>query len=956
MSSERAPAAGGEPRAGVSEVPAPPSVHPLSESPASVRFPRLTAEGRAALGMRDDEPNRSEPPPSVRFSRAIPDARHSSWGPPRDDDHLSEPPPSVRFPRPGADVRGSWGVRDDDHLSESPPSVRFPRGIPDSRWGAAREDEFLSEPPPSLRFPRPVSGSLSARENNDEGLTEPPPSLRFPRSIAPSERAPGMALGIREDDALSEGPASVRFPRLTAEGRAALGMREDEPLGEAPASVRFPSRRLSDMRPPRPSEAPPSTDYAESPPSVRFRRVSGEAGPGYRLREGACAVAINTSDRWILPANVVRLSPSAVWFSPGDGLIPRLGGRVTAYMLSGKGAVGPVEGVVVSIEATGPQGSMLVGVQFSTVTRELGRKILGLLQELYAVGHAELARSLSRVREQIDDPGRVRAILRALIHAGSEGLVVGSEVPVKAEKIEAREETRVLWRSAEAWGPPPYIVDLGGYNSIHRVHLEKAEVGPDGRVTTPMPTRIERVRHRWFRRCKVQRSIAASFKHPIWPEVVVSGRAVVDVSFAGMSFEVDAEEDLVFPGLEISDIELRVGDEPPLHMHGEVRYVLPARNGVKARCGLKVAPRTSKDEGPWMRLVSQELHEKTLGGSETPESMWSLLQQSGYFNLSGKTPDQFEPLKKTFIEFGARAAAAPRIICQAVWPSERGIEASLSVAKVYSGSWLVHQLAKRPGKAPGVAHVRQILRDIYLRAFEYPQLDPAFTWAVAFIDGEVPWSMAHLDFARPYVDQELSAIRPFRLFEVQSAGTSEVAPGERERFDVGPAAPFETAWLVDELGKTHTRALLDALDLVPERVDLGETARLWKEAGMGRERAIFTARRAGVPVAAAIVETGETGTNLFRLLDCVRLYELGRDGKAAFVSLIDEARQFYKARGKSSFVYMREHPDNEHTEQMKLLDLGPGNCWAISAQILPEFLEHVYELTAIGRYKPKGKE
>jgi hypothetical protein len=269
----------------------------------------------------------------------------------------------------------------------------------------------------------------------------------------------------------------------------------------------------------------------------------------------------------------------------------------------------------------------------------------------------------------------------------------------------------------------------------------------------------------------------------------------------------------------------------------------------------------------------------------------------------------------------------------------------------------VHQLAKRPGKAPGVAHVRQILRDIYLRAFEYPQLDPAFSWAIAYIDGEVSWSMAHLDFARPYISQELAAIQPFRLREGSTAETGIVLPAAGERFDVGLAATFEKAWLMDELARLYPRAFLDSMDLVPERVDLGDIARLWKESGMGRERVIFTARRAGVPVAAAIVETGETGTNLFRLLDCVRLYELGRGGQAAFVALLDEARRFYRGKGKSSFVYIQEHPDMEHVEQSQLNDLGPGNYWAISAQILPEFLEHVYELTAIGRYKPKqGKE
>nr|AYM54104.1 hypothetical protein [Chondromyces catenulatus] len=919
----------------------------LSEAPPSVRFPRLTPEGRTALGMREDD--LSEAPPSVRFPRLTPEGRTALGM--RDDD-LSEAPPSVRFPRLTPEGRTALGMRDDD-LSEAPPSVRFPRLTPEGRAALGmREDEALSEGPPSVRFPRLTpEGRAALGMREDEALSEGPPSVRFPR-LTPEGRT---ALGMREDEVLSEGPPSVRFPRLTSEGRAALGMREDEALGEGPPSVRFPARLTTDLRPPIPSEIPPP-DFSEPPPSVRFQRVSGEAGPGYRLKEGACAIAMLVGDRWHTPCGIVRLSPTGVWFSPADGFMPRLGTRVSAFLLSSKGSVGPLSGNVVSIEATGPSGGMLIGVQFTNIQRAVGRTILQLLQEMHALGMAELARSLSRVREQIDDPSRIRAVVRALLNAGGDGLIVGAEVPVKGMRIDLRGETaRVAWECARPWGPPPYIIDMGGYNSIHRLHVASAEVDPDGRVLTPLPTRIERVRHRWFRRCKVRRKITVSYRHPLWPEVQVVGRPVLDISFAGVSFEADIENDLIFPGLEMTDIELSVDGTPVLHIHGEVRYVTPARGATPARCGLKVAPRGPNDDGPWMRLVSTQLHTTTQNGTETPESVWGLYQQSGYFNLSGKSPEHFEPLKKSFIEFGTRAAAAPRIVCQAVWPSERGIEASLSAAKVYAGSWLVHQLAKRPGKAPGVAHTRQILRDIYLRAFEYPQLDPAFAWALAFIDGDVSWSMAHVDFARPYIDQGLSAVHPFRLQEGQSADWGDPPPDQR--FDIGPAAPFETAWLLDELARSHTRAYLESLDLVPERADLAETGRLWREARMARERMFFTARHAGVPIAAAIVEIGETGTNLFRLLDCVRLYVLRPGGEGAFVGLINEARMYYRSKGKASFAYIQTHQDPDHVERSKLSDLGPGNYWAISAQILPEFLEHVYELTAIGRYKSKqGKE
>ena len=122
---------------------------------------------------------------------------------------------------------------------------------------------------------------------------------------------------------------------------------------------------------------------------------------------------------------------------------------------------------------------------------------------------------------------------------------------------------------------------------------------------------------------------------------------------------------------------------------------------------------------------------------------------------------------------------------------------------------------------------------------------------------------------------------------------------------------------------------------------------------MARERVVFTARRMGVPSAAAVVETGEAGTNLFRLLDCVRVFPLREGGEKAFLALVEEARAFYRSRGKSSFVYIMEWVDMDLVARAKMRDLGPGNYWALSSQLIPELLEHVYELTAIGRNKAK---
>ena len=94
----------------------------------------------------------------------------------------------------------------------------------------------------------------------------------------------------------------------------------------------------------------------------------------------------------------------------------------------------------------------------------------------------------------------------------------------------------------------------------------------------------------------------------------------------------------------------------------------------------------------------------------------------------------------------------------------------------------------------------------------------------------------------------------------------------------------------------------------PERFDIAVTKRAWGEIGMERHREVWVARYQSNPVAAAIIEVGQTGTNLFRLLDSLRLVSLQPGGEAAFLGLIEKAKAWFLARGKQSFVYIWEIP------------------------------------------------
>jgi hypothetical protein len=325
------------------------------------------------------------------------------------------------------------------------------------------------------------------------------------------------------------------------------------------------------------------------------------------------------------------------------------------------------------------------------------------------------------------------------------------------------------------------------------------------------------------------------------------------------------------------------------------------------------------------------------------ESLWDLFHTAGYFNLSGKSPEEFDRLRAQFVEVGQKGACVPGLFCHAVVPSDRGVEATVSILKAYESTWMLHQLAKRP-RQPGAPGSRQILRDLYVRAFEHTQTDRKLKWALAYAEATVPWNQqTHFAFAQKHAETRLAMAMPFQLMEVRSADRS--VSGD-SGFEIGFAREDEVRTILAVVAATRPRPYTEALDLVDERVDLGGAASHWRREGLSREREILVARRGGVAVAAAIVESGETGTNLFRLLDGLRLIPLLLGGSAALPALLDAARAWFGARGKESFVYFREGEDPGPASITRLGDLGEGKLWIVAAEILPEFLEHVFEITS----------
>ncbi|HYO55334.1 PilZ domain-containing protein [Archangium sp.] len=672
---------------------------------------------------------------------------------------------------------------------------------------------------------------------------------------------------------------------------------------------------------------------------------------GYSLHAEAPEKGINLilSQPSISCSRVTRLSPTVVWAlpEPGTELPPRE--RTLQVLLDDNGrTIGPLRGEILWSDPR--RYDAPIGIQFVGVTLEQGRQILSVLDAAAREGRALPAVSPRPIEEALVEPERIRSILKSVCVMKHEGLLrqLGRTLRVSLEYFDVA-SSRLHWRLEEPgahWGAAPYDIEVVGHNTAYRLRVPALETRGN-RMVTPLPRRLWKVRHRSHRRVPAPAGLRARFHHPLWGELGTLEHEVVDLSFNGLGLR-GTPEDLVFPGLLLQPIEVWGESGEPLLLRGEVRHVGDKLQDGQRVFGLQVVPHTPLDEARWVQLVSQALCPSTRGGEELLEPLWELFVDSGYFHLAGKTTEHFEELRASFLDTSRRAAHLPRLFCQTVWPSERGVEATLSSVRAYRHTWLVHQLAKRPGKPALEVPPGQILRDLHVRTLEHVQSDPNFRWLVAYTESTVPLiARVHHAYAQEHAASGEALVMPVRLMHVNCDERSGLPASG---FELGPARFEEKTRLVEEIARTRPACYVDALDLSRERLDLRDTAERWRAVGLERERQVLVARREGVAVAAIILELGPPGTNLFRLLDAARLFPLAIEGPDAYVALLDEAREWYARRGRTAFVLLREDEDDGYTTTARLHD-EPGTkpcLWLLSARMLPDFLEYVSEAT-VGR-------
>lgn len=654
---------------------------------------------------------------------------------------------------------------------------------------------------------------------------------------------------------------------------------------------------------------------------------------GFHLAKKALVVQSSEGELELL-----RISPTELTFRPLGETRLADAARLQVWLLPG---AAPLVAQAGRVDDDGAVTATWEALPLAT-GRDVARFIDRLLERRLA-----FLPSLDPIeRERIRAPARIHALLHTLFANRCGGRLQGLAgrpgwIRISAGRIEPESATPLQWESEELWPSPPFRITIDGYTSLVQFEVARAaEV--DGFLAVPVPDELLRERSRAQRRTRVEGDVVLCFSHPSWPELRVR-RPVLDVSIDGLRIGCSTVKDLIYPGMVLPQATVIWNDRIVCALAAEVRHVADDIDGEAQVAGLRLSFADEHDRLHYSEQVEALLYPNTRSDGTWSQQLWDLYRASGYLELSHKSEPEFVALKGSFTVASERLARS-RLGSQVVWPSSRGLEASLSILQCYEHGSFIYQLARRQGRVPMRFPGRAILRDVYQHAVEDMQRATDVRWLIAWVQKSARFSrLVHVDMPQRYADSGRTLLWPFRALEADAGTAPAPLPAG---LTVGQATPAERERFLAHVRATRAPHYVEAHDLSAETFEQPRVAARWAEVGFRRGRQLVAARFGAQPAAFALLEAADDGLHLFRLLDVMRFYPLEEGAEVTYPALLDEARRWYAARGKQRFVCFAEAADTEPLRGAGLRDLGEADAVLMPTSLLPELLEHVYEVTA----------
>ena len=413
-------------------------------------------------------------------------------------------------------------------------------------------------------------------------------------------------------------------------------------------------------------------------------------------------------------------------------------------------------------------------------------------------------------------------------------------------------------------------------------------------ILEPLKQEIQRFKQKEFRSERYVLTPTPNLvsRHPLTAMRV--DLKVVDLSGSGFSVEEDNYNTTLLPGMILHELELSFADSYKIKCSAQVvfRKEMVDPNGEKwIKCGLALLDMDIRDHLKLISMLHQTKNKNSYICNDVDvDALWNFFFETGFIY-----PDKYatiqkykKQIKETYTKIYTHN---PHIARHFIYQEKGAIFGHMAMIRFYESAWMIHHHAAKKSalNKAGLIVLDQIGRMINDSHRLY-SLHMDYMICYYQPENKFP-SRVFGGAARNIGDPKGCSLDGFayHYFHNPPPSTSDMPTG----WQIAEARSEDLQELSGFYEQRSGGLLLEALDLIPEKINCVELSREYEKLGLTRLRHLYSLKNNDQLKAVFLVNQSDLGLNLSDITNCVKVFvtdsqEFSADVLQAAISKIAE--------------------------------------------------------------------
>jgi len=439
----------------------------------------------------------------------------------------------------------------------------------------------------------------------------------------------------------------------------------------------------------------------------------------------------------------------------------------------------------------------------------------------------------------------------------------------------------------------------------------------------------------------------ANFVHPLHGGHVSMN--VLDISGAGFSVEKGADEDAVLVGMIVTDLELNFSGAFIITCSAQVvhRTVTTGDEGEeRVTYGFAFIDMSIDDHLKLAGILHQRENSHIRVCNAVDENdLWSFLFETGFVY-----PRKYHAVRENAARIRAiyrtLYTRSPAIARHFIYREKGEVVGHLSMLHLYRDAWLIHHHAalKRSSVKAGLAVLNHLARFCYNSIW----LDAChMRYIVCYFRPENGFpNFFFKGFADRLNDKARCSTDTFAYLTHRKR--QDPAPELPVEWTLEPANPDDLARLSDLYRERSGGLAIDALDLSPSFKGEEELEKQYHNAGLKKERRLFSLKQDGTLKAVAAASVTDTAINLSDLSNCLTVFVVDPEGlnRNLWSILVERLGRLFEQKRFPVLLHPLEYADREQITYHKQYIL-----WILATRYSDQYFEFLDQVNTLSSRK-----